>query len=82
MPDNLEVEICYQGIRLLCRYIYVNTIRSEFPYVKYILKSLNIPNQELLKCSWTVKSEQKLQSCLKLRKSQNPFCHVVLEILN
>ena len=37
--------------------------------------------QELLKCSWTVKSERKLQSCLKLRKSQNPFCHI-LEILN
>ena len=38
-------------------------------------------DQELLKCSWTVKSEQKLQSCLKFKKSQNPFCHI-LEILN
>ena len=37
--------------------------------------------QELIKCSWTVKSERKLQSCLKLRKSQNPFCHI-LEITN
>ena len=37
--------------------------------------------QELLKCSWTVESEKKLQSCLKLRKSQNPFCQI-LEILN
>ena len=39
-------------------------------------------NQELLlKCSWTVQSERKLHPCLKLGKSQNPFCHI-LETLN
>ena len=37
--------------------------------------------QEILKCSSTVISGQKSQSCLKLRKSQNPFCHI-LEILS
>ena len=29
----------------------------------------------------TVMSEKNLQSCLKLRNSQNPFCHI-LETLN
>ena len=42
MPDNVEVEICYQGMAAM--YLDINTIRSEFPHVKYILKSLNIPN--------------------------------------
>ena len=37
--------------------------------------------QGLLKCSWTVQSERKLQSWLKLRNSQNPLCHI-LETLN
>ena len=32
-------------------------------------------------CLWTVMSEQNLESCLKLRNSQNPFCHI-LETLN
>ena len=32
-------------------------------------------------CLWTVMSEQNLQSCLKLRNSQNPFFHI-LETLN
>ena len=32
-------------------------------------------------CLWTVMSEQNLQSCLKLRNSQNPFCYI-LETLN
>jgi hypothetical protein len=45
------------------------------------IKVRSSSSQELLKCSWTVKSERKLQSCLKLIKSQNPFCHI-LEILN
>ena len=30
-------------------------------------------NQGLLKLLWTVYSEGKLQSCLKLRNFQNPF---------
>ena len=48
----------------------------------YVLKKVNArTGQGLLELLWTVYSEGKLQSCLKSRKSQNPFCHIV-ETLN
>ena len=62
-------------------------MRRQIHYLKWkrlrdqihcLLKNLDIISQELLKCSW---SEQKLQSCLKFKNSQNPFCHI-LETLN
>ena len=56
--------------------LYLILLRRDKGYETFCLI-----RQELLKCSRTVKSEKKLQSCLKLRKSQNPFCHI-LEILN
>ena len=36
-------------------------------------RKVNTAKQGLLKLLWTVYSEGKLQSCLKLRNFQNPF---------
>ena len=47
----------------------------------FIIIYSGVISQGLLKCSQTVQTEQKLQSCLKLRNFQNPFCHI-LETLN
>ena len=44
--------------------------RENHPHV---LTDENLSNQGLLKLLWTVYSEEKLQSCLKLRNVQNPF---------
>ena len=38
-----------------------------------MLSRVNDVRQGLLKLLWTVYSEGKLQSCLKLRNFQNPF---------
>ena len=37
------------------------------------MKVFNEHTQKLLKLLWTVCSEEKLKSCLKLRNFQNPF---------
>ena len=42
--------------------------------VSLLCCSVSIAMQGLLKCSWT---KRKLQSCLKLRNSQNSFCHTL-----
>ena len=42
--------------------------------VSLLCCSVSIAMQGLLKCSWT---ERKLQSCLKLRNSQNSVCHTL-----
>ena len=41
--------------------------------LQYFAPAAHTFNQGLLKLLWTVYSEEKLQSCLKLRIFQNPF---------
>jgi hypothetical protein len=43
---------------------------------KKLTKNYQIVFFDKSRTTKTVKSERKLQSCLKLRKSQNPFCHI------
>ena len=73
---------------MLTKYIHTflsSIIKSNCQMLEFIVLKVFGTNkkctQEILKCSWTVISGQKSQSCLKLRKSQNPFCHI-LEILD
>ena len=69
---------------LVPRHVAAKVVNKKYSkYWAYIMarKHFFCLTQELLKYSWAVKSERKLQSCLKLRKSQNIFCHI-LEISN
>ena len=50
--------------------IYLSAL--YLPLFSFYLKFAS-PNQGLLELLWTVYSEGKLQSCLKLRNFQNPF---------
>ena len=55
---------------------------SQFcSFLPCLLKTGHFVTNLFTNCLWTVMSEQNLQSCLKSRNSQNPFCHI-LETLN